>query len=163
MFMNLAWTLVISASAKARKYWKSLKIDWIKEFPDAKLKAPLDLVTDLLPLDVGKLYQKIAKNDAERRIYGFIPDMAACSFAQIGALNAESFCERVLSCANLVLTKGNTLLDDDEIEKLVILRMNREFMEFMRTEYPEMVLKLTRQTFGMTVVKEEEEEEQKEQ
>ena len=61
--------------------------------------------------------------------------MAACSFAQIGALNAESFCERVLSCANLVIDKGNTMLHDDEIEKVVTLRMNRKFMECMRTEY----------------------------
>ena len=69
-------------------------------------------------------------------MYGWIPLLASCTYAQIGALNAESFCERVLSCANLVLTEGNTLLDDAEIEMLVILRMNRDFMEFMRTELP---------------------------
>ena len=33
----------------------------------------------------------------------------------IGTLMAESFCERVLSCANLVVTDGNTLLDDPEV------------------------------------------------
>ena len=55
---------------------------------------------------------------------------------EIGALNAESFCERVLtSCANDVLTEGNTLLSDEELEMLVVLRMNREFMKFMRTHY----------------------------
>ena len=117
--------------------------------------AKPDIVTDLLPLDVGKLYKKISANDAGRRMYGFIPEMAACSFAQIGALNAESFCERVLSCANLVIDKGNTMLHDDEIEKVVTLRMNRKFMECMRTEYPELVKTLTRQHFGMTVVKED--------
>ena len=52
-----------SEAAKALKYWKALNIDWVKEFPDDKLKAPFDLVTDLLKLDVGKLYKKIAKND----------------------------------------------------------------------------------------------------
>ena len=33
---------------------------------------------------------------------------------QIGALMAESFCERVLSAANLVVDEGNTLLNDEE-------------------------------------------------
>ena len=52
--------------------------------------------------------------------------MACSSFGQIGALNAESFCERVLRGAGHVLTEGNTLLADDELEKLVILRINRD-------------------------------------
>ena len=134
------------------------KIDWKKEFPSATLPAQPDLVTDLLHLDVGKLYKKISANDEGRRMYGFIPDMASCSSAQIGALNAESFCERVLSCANLVIDEGNTLLGDDEIEKVVTLRMNRDFMELIRAEYPELVKQLTKQHFGMTLVKEEPDE-----
>ena len=56
------------------------------------------------------LYRKIADTDKERRLYGLIPLMASSSYGQLGALNAESFCERVLSCANNVLTDGNTLL-----------------------------------------------------
>lgn len=56
------------------------------------------------------------------QVYGFILIMA--SYGQIGTLNAESFCERVLRCAGHVLTEGNTLLDDEELEMLVILRMN---------------------------------------
>ena len=80
--------------------------------------------------------------------------MAACSFAQLGALNAESFCERVLSCANDVLTEGNTLLGDEELEMLVILRMNRKFMEFMREHYNH----LTEDHFKRTVIDEEAEE-----
>ena len=65
---------------------------------------------------------------------GLVPLMASCSKGQIGALNAESFCERVLSQSNLVMTDGNTLLSDEEIEMVVILRVNREFMEFMREQ-----------------------------
>ena len=62
--------------------------------------------------------------------------MAACCSGQIGALNAESFCERVLSCANLVVDEGNALLDDKYITiMLVVLRMSRAFMEFMRANY----------------------------
>lgn len=77
-----------------------------------------------------------------------------CSFAlaQIGALNAESFCERALSCANNVMTEGNTLLDDEELEMLVVLRMNRRFMKFMRAHYPDLAANLAEQHFGFTTV-----------
>ena len=67
-----------------------------------------------------------------------------------GALNAESFCERVLSCANDVLTEGNTLLSDEELEMLVVLRMNRKFMRFMREHYSSMLS----QQFGQTIIRE---------
>jgi len=53
---------------------------------------------------------------------------------QIGALCAESFCERNLSEANDVCHDGNTLLDTD----LVVLRMNRELIQHMRENYPKL-------------------------
>ena len=31
------------------------------------------------------------------------------------------------------------MLSDDEIDKVVMLRMNRDFMEYMRTYYPEVI------------------------
>jgi hypothetical protein len=65
--------------------------------------------------------------------------MASCSKGQIGALNAESFCERCLSCANMVVTDDHTFLQDDEVKMFVILRMNVYFMEFMREHYGHVV------------------------
>ena len=44
---------------------------------------------------------------------------------QIGALNAESFAERVISGSNLVMTNSNALLGEKMLEMLVVLRMNR--------------------------------------
>ena len=108
--------------------------------------------TYLMPLDIGPLYSKITDTDKERRVYGLIPLMASSSFGQIGALNAESFCERVLRCAGHVLTEGNTLLGPEELEMLVILCMNRKFMKFMREHYNH----LTTDSFGKTVVQDEE-------
>ena len=61
--------------------------------------------------------------------------MASSSPRQIGDLYAESFCERILSCANDVCSEDNTGLGCEEINMLVVLRMNREFMEFMRLNY----------------------------
>ncbi len=57
--------------------------------------------------------------------------------ATLGALNAESFCERVLSCVKLVVSDLHLSLKAEEIRMLVMLRMNREFMEYMRASYPD--------------------------
>ena len=57
-----------------------------------------------------------------------------------------------------MLTEGRTLLSDDELEMLVILRMNREFMEFMREHYADLITKLAKQHFGCTVVDPEEDQ-----
>ena len=73
--------------------------------------------------------------------------MASSSGGQIGALCTKSFCERILSDANDVCHQGNTLLDTEEI-MLVVLRMNREFIEHMREIYP----KLSGQNFNQKLV-----------
>ena len=54
----------------------------------------------------------------------------------LGDLNTESFCECVLSCLKLVVSDLHVSLKADEIRMLVMLRMNREFMEYMRVTYP---------------------------
>ena len=41
---------------------------------------------------------------------------------------AESFSERMLSNANIVINPGNMRLNPVEMEQLVVLRMNRDFM-----------------------------------
>ena len=130
----------MSEAKRTFKSWRMLARTpsfWPDAFSELKHKEALDSVGDLMPLDVGHLYREIAAKDIDRKIYGYIPAMASCSYGQIGALNAESFCERVLSIANMVLTEGNTLLGDEELSMLVVLRMNRQFMDFMRTHYYE--------------------------
>ena len=57
---------------------------------------------------------------------------------------------------NLVMNDGNTLLGDKHLEMLVVLRMNRAFMQFMRDNYYAEIKKL--QPFNMTVVDETAEE-----
>ena len=49
----------------------------------------------------------------------------------LGVLNAESFCECVLSCVKLVVTDLHVSLKTEVIRMLVMLRMNHEFMEYM--------------------------------
>jgi hypothetical protein len=47
-----------------------------------------------------------------------------------------------------VLTDGNSLLSDEEIEMLVVLRMNESFMRHMREHYSQ----YAKQAFNMTIV-----------
>ena len=100
-------------------------------------------------LNIGTLYKQLESMDPGRVQLGWIPAMAASSVGQLGALSAESYCERVLSCANNVVVKGNTLLNDEEVEMIAVLRMNRQFMKFMREHYA----KEEAQEFNMTVVR----------
>ena len=70
---------------------------------------------------------------------------------QIGALNAESYSERVNSMGKLVLTDGNSLLGDEDTEILVVICMNRYYIWFMCDNYGDHILKM--KPFGMKVVK----------
>jgi hypothetical protein len=55
----------------------------------------------------------------------------------LDVLNTESFCECVLSCVKLVVSDLHVSLKTEEIHMFVILRMNHEFMEYMRENYPD--------------------------
>ena len=59
---------------------------------------------------------------------------------------ARNFPERLNSAGNKTLTKGNTLLSEDEINMIVVLRI-RSFMKYMRMHHPEG----SEQHFKMTV------------
>lgn len=146
-------TAALKAEFKsAFKAWKKLKVDWRSYFPEANLPSDVphfDLVKHLMPLSMGSLYKKLMKTDPLRLAYGWLPRMALCSRGQIGTLLAESFCERILSQANLVMVDGNTLLSDEELEMVVVLRMNRNFMRYMRQNYNH----LSKQDFAQTVIR----------
>jgi len=66
--------------------------------------------------------------------FGYLSMM---SVTTLGTLNTESFCECVLSCVKLVVSDLHVCLKTEEIHMLVMLRMNHEFMEYMRATYPD--------------------------
>ena len=140
---------------KSYAAWKALhkSLDW-RSFPDFALElpttGPLDVIDDLLPLNVAPVYKKLIDSGK----YGLIPLMAVASPYTIGALNGESFSERVISAANLVLDEGNTALNDEELEMMVILRIDRKFMQFMRAKYAH----VQHEAFKGTVVREDDNE-----
>jgi hypothetical protein len=100
-----------------------------------------DLIDDLLEADVFKVYRQVlSEEEAQVKVggkaqFGYFPRMA---LANIGAMNAESFCERTLSCASLIVTDLHTSLSREEVRMLTMLRMNVSLMEHMRTEYDDL-------------------------
>ena len=115
-------------ACKALK-WNELfpKLPWAKN----KVKFPFGL----WDVDMGHVMKKLIKQDPDKKRFGHLPMMAVASRGSIGGFLASSFCERINSCANLVLTDGNSLLSPDEINMLVTLRMNRDYMQFMRENH----------------------------
>ena len=114
--------------------WKKLHP---KELHDVK---KVDPVEHLMNLD-AKVWLAAAETiNKKNGCFGLLPDMWKCLPCQLGALWSQSFVERMNSAGNLLVTKDKMNLGDDLIEKLVVLRMNKEFMKFMRTERPSLIV-----------------------
>ena len=133
-------------ATKCLRAWCRMAPDWHSELKLDE-SATID-VMELIDLDVGPLYFRIEQEDEGSRRFGYIPEMARC---RIGSLNSEGFCERMLRAAGHVLTEGNSLLKSSELEKLTLLRMNKDFMKFMRANYSH----VSRQQFNRTVAERE--------
>jgi len=95
--------------------WKELfpKLPWAKK----EVNFPFSL----WDVDMGRVMKTFIKQDPDKKRFGHLPMMAVASRGSIGGFLASSFCERINSCANLVLTDGNSLLSPDEINMLVTL------------------------------------------
>jgi hypothetical protein len=99
-----------------------------------------DLMADFLYADMFKVLSDMLRSEAlliqrgKSAKFGYLPMMTV---ATLGTLNAESFCERVLSCVKLVVSDLHVSLKAEEIRMLVMLRMNHGFMEYMRSSYPD--------------------------
>jgi hypothetical protein len=116
-------------------------------FPELKLEADYTSF-DLMDADLGRVLSILKQQDPDASNYGFLPYMDIHSRGSVGSLLASSYAERVNSAAKLILTKGNTLLAEEDINMCTVLRMNRSFMEFMRKYHPD----AAKQRFKMTVI-----------
>jgi len=115
------------------KNWvKHFKPNWQALFPKAGLPEQDLNEMHLMDLDVGPLFHEWSGDEDMKSKYGYLLLMMHCSPLQIGALAAESFCERMISIANMVCTKLNIKLSDEDVEMLVVLKMNKAFIEHCR-------------------------------
>ena len=134
-----------------------MRVDWVALYPEVESfqDGEIDLM-DLGPISIGKVYNWIIEEDKKETTsnYDMIHLMENESKVNIGCLNAESHNGRMISIGNDVVTEGNTLLSDDEIEMRVVLHISSEFMEFMRSKYGN----LFRQQFNVTIVRSDGEE-----
>ena len=108
---------------------------WIRYMPDWKTLYPEELgdKTTIVVTDLDRVDLKVLMEDiGEKHNYGLLPFMMKASRGQLGALNAESFSERINSASKIVLDEGNCRMGYDMLNKLVTLRMNRKFMESRR-------------------------------
>ena len=105
--------------------WKALYSD---------LPNEPDLVEDLMKIDLKNLMDKLEEvnaSDSNQNCFGYLPLMASCSKCQLGALNSQSFAERINSVANLIVTVKRGDLHPVLMNKLVMLRMNETFMQYL--------------------------------
>ena len=106
---------------------------------------------------VSIMKEDFIENDKDCSKYGWLRKMDTCSKGSIGSSLTSSFGERINSCTNQVLTLGKTLLGDGEMDKLVMCRINRDFMVFMRKNYPQVADEQFE--FGLLKAKDNEEKE----
>jgi len=74
-------------------------------------------VVDMSP--VLKTY--FIKKHLDRALFGYIQIMATTCKGSIEALLSASFCERINSCTNQIVTFGNTSLGDDLVDQTTVL------------------------------------------
>jgi hypothetical protein len=93
---------------------------------------------DLLETDVLKMYRQVLSEEESQvkvRDKAQFYYLSRIVLANIVTMNAESFCERTLSCPSLIVTDLHTSLYREDVRMLTILSMNVSLMEYMRTEY----------------------------
>ena len=80
------------------------------------------------------LLDHLIRESGEERQFGRLPGMCCDSPCQLGALTSECFSKRMISTANLIVDTHRLRLNDDMIDKLIVLRMNKRFMERVRSK-----------------------------
>ena len=129
-----------SVSKNWAKYKKEhvTDADWRRLYPELqKDGGKLNIIDDLMKLDLKPLMDEINTfNVNNDYCLGYLPLMVNSSKCQLGALNAQSFAERIISAANLVFTKDRSSTCLHLVDMMVTIRMNRTFMEHVRkTKY----------------------------
>ena len=130
---------------KVIKNWDAWIPDWEALYPKnnfTKCKSQHteeevcdpDPFEDLTDIDMCILMTHVERHNSDNsNAFGYLPLMARLSACQLGALNSQSFVERMNSHAKLIVGQKRTRLDHELIEFLVVLRMNEPFMKYCRT------------------------------
>jgi hypothetical protein len=125
--------------------WLAVEIDFVAAVPELGRHGvknnKLSITEHLFDLDLGAMYCKLMKNPMLNCYKPcFVAGLALCS-----SNLSQSFCERTISTAALVMPDSNTLMQPHLVEMCCVLRMNRRFVEHMRSSYPDLPAKLLRE------------------
>ena len=126
------------AFKSAFKHWRRKEVDWRALYPDhdfgdtpnSKLQ-PGQLRT--LDMKVVFDHLRVANSDG---MYGRLIEMGQC---YLPGNNSASFVERQQSYAKNAMTDKRTQLSEIELEMLVVLRINRNFMEYMKKHFQHLI------------------------
>jgi len=116
---------------KVAKRWtkfvsKSVNDKWCHDIfntinPDILPKeGALDILEHLLQLDFEPIYNEVVKISKRKR-FCLVPTLMCCSKYQLGALNSQSFAERINSAANRIVTEETIRINPSFVDKLVTL------------------------------------------
>ena len=89
---------------------------------------------NLWGINMNILLDHLIQESREEYQFGCLPEMFCNCTCQLGVLTYKSFSERMISAANLLVDAHRLHLNDDMIDKLIILRMDKRFMERVRSK-----------------------------
>ena len=76
----------------------------------------------------------LIKEIGDEHKFGCLPESCYNSPCQLGVIALESFSEIMTSASNVLVDAHRLHLNDDMIDEMIILRMNKKFMERIRTQ-----------------------------
>ena len=92
-----------------------------------------DLFDEMQFLDMKALIKDTLREDpANNNKFKLLPTIAKYSRFKLGSLCSQSFAERMNSDSQNIVTDNRNHLEQDTIDKLILIRMSKKFMEFCR-------------------------------
>ena len=80
------------------------------------------------------LQDHMIKESGEERKYRFLPEMCCNHPLQLGALTSESFSERFISVASLLVDAHRLRLNDEMIDEIIASHMSKKFIDRIRSK-----------------------------
>ena len=110
-------------------------LNWKALYPKLPGDARPDLEDHMetyMKLDMKPIMLHLEQvNKEKRNICGYLPLMCKSSPVQLGTLNAQSHAERMNSSGNLMVTKHRLQISDDIVNKMVCIKINKPFRDYL--------------------------------
>uniref|UniRef100_A0A7S3LII4 Uncharacterized protein n=1 Tax=Aplanochytrium stocchinoi TaxID=215587 RepID=A0A7S3LII4_9STRA len=127
----------------------SKKIDWKTMFPKIQSQVPSfseisndDLLKNhtlkLLPIDYAIILRSMEADD-QPKLKVKCPYLSKLQYVYVGTLCFESFSERMISAGGNVYNAQRSKTDVKYVSKQTVLKMNRDYMERKKEQYPHIV------------------------